>query len=397
MTQSYDVVIVGGAVMGSSTAYWLTARQGFANQPNGGRVLVVEKDPTYTYCATTRSAGSIRQQFSTPENIAISLFGIDFLRRVGDFLAVDGDVPAIGLKEKGYLFLASEAGRPILEKNHRLQIDMGADNVLLDAPALQARFPWLSTEGIAAGCLGLSMEGWLDPQQLLQGFRRKARAQGAEYRNDEVVGLERQGDRVTAVQLRDGGRIGCGMVVNASGLFGSEVAAMAGIDLPVRPKKRNVFVVDCREPLPNCPLVIDKTGAWFRPEGAFYVCGIQPDEANDPDSRSPEVDHSFFEETLWPLLAERIPALESIKVVNAWAGHYDYNLFDQNAVLGPHPEVRNFLLCNGFSGHGLQQSPAVGRALSELIAEGRYVTLDLSRFGYERIAKNEPIVEENVV
>ena len=392
MTQSYDVVIVGGAVMGSSTAYWLTARKGFQ-----GKVLVVEKDPTYTYCATTRSAGSIRQQFSTPENIAISLFGIDFLRHIGDHLAVDGDVPAIALREKGYLFLASDAGKAILEKNHRLQIEMGANNVVLGPDGLKARFPWLSTDGIAAGCLGLTMEGWLDPQQLLQGFRRKARAQGAEYRNDEVVGLERKGGRIVAVKLREGGRIECGTVVNSSGLFGAEVAAMAGIDLPVRPKKRNVFVVDCPTPLPNCPLVIDKTGAWFRPEGKFYVCGIQPDEANDPDSRSPEVDHEFFQDTLWPLLAERIPALETVKVVNSWAGHYDYNLFDQNAVLGPHPEVSNFLLCNGFSGHGLQQSPAVGRALSELITEGQYVTLDLARFGYERIPRNEPIIEENVV
>ena len=392
MSDSYDVVIAGGAVIGSSTAYWLKAGAG-----RDLKVLVVEKDPTYHLCATTRSAGSIRQQFSTPENIAISLFGIQFLRNVADYLSVEGEAPALGLKEKGYLFLASETGKPVLAKNHKLQLSMGADNALLTPEALQQRFPWLNVADLAAGCLGLTMEGWLDPQQLLQGFRRKARALGAEYRHDEVVGIERAGGRVTAVNLKQGGRVACGAVVNSSGLFGHETAALLGIDLPVRPKKRCVYVLDVREPLPNCPLVIDMTGAYVRPEGNFFVCGIQPDPANDPDTRDIEVDHALFEETLWPILAHRIPALEAVKVVNSWAGHYDYNLFDQNAILGPHPEIANFHFANGFSGHGLQQSPAVGRALAELITEGRYVTLDLSRFGFERIAGNQPIIEENVV
>lgn len=392
MRDSYDVVIVGGAVVGSSVAYWLTARQGFA-----GRVLVVEKDPTYQFCATNRSAGSIRQQFSTPENIAISLFGIEFLRHIGDFLAVEGEVPAIGLKEGGYLFLATEAGREVLARNHALQIEMGADNVLLSPEGLKTRFPWLNVDDLAAGCLGLSMEGWLDPQQLLTGFRRRARVQGAEYLADEVVGMERDGNRVTAVRLKSGARVACGAVVNAAGLWGAEVAAMAGLELPVRPRKRQVFVLDCREPLPACPLVIDPSGAYVRPEGAFYVAGTAPEEAEDPDSRDFEVEHAFFEEKLWPVLAHRIPALEAVKVVNAWVGHYDMNLFDHNAVLGPHPEVSNFYFANGFSGHGLQQSPAVGRALAELISEGRFVTLDLSRFGFARIATGQPVVEENVV
>lgn len=391
--QSYDVVIAGGAVTGSSAAYWLTARSGF-----GGRVLVVEKDPTYHYCATARSAGSIRQQFSTPENIAISLFGIDFLRNVADYLSVEGEAPALGLKEGGYLFLAgTPEGREVLARNHALQLEMGADNALLSPDELQARFPWMNVEDLTAGCLGLSMEGWLDPQQLMQGFRRKARAQGAEYRQDEVVGLERSGDRVTAVRLASGETVACGAVVNAAGLWGAEVAAMAGLAIPIRPRKRLVFVLDCRTPLPDCPLVIDMSGAYVRPEGAFYVAGIQPPEEADPDTRDFEVDHGFFEEQLWPILASRIPALEAVKVVNAWAGHYDYNTFDQNVILGAHPEVRNLFLANGFSGHGLQQSPAVGRALSELICEGRYVTLDLSRLGPERLAENRPVIEENVV
>lgn len=392
MAKSYDVVIGGGAAMGSSTAYFLTKDPALR-----GRVLVVEKDPSYANCATSRSAGSIRQQFSTPENIQISLFGIDFLRHVGEHLSVDGDAPALSLREAGYLFLASTAGASILKQNHEVQKRLGADNVLLDAAGLKARFPWMNTDDIALGSLGLTMEGWFDPNALLHGFRKKARQQGADYIADKVVAVEKENGRVVAVRLKSGERVACGHFVNATGIQGAKIAASVGAALPVRPKKRFVFVLDCPEKLPGCPLVIDMTGAYVRPEGQFFVCGIQPPEDQDPDCEDLEVDHGFFEEHLWAILAARIPALEQIKVVNAWAGHYDYNTFDQNAVIGPHPEVSNFYFCNGFSGHGIQQSPAVGRALAEIITKGRFVSLDLSRFTFARIAKGEPIVELNVV
>jgi len=392
VTEEAEVVIVGGAVVGSAVAYFLTADHAFE-----GRVVVVEKDPSYADCATARSAGSIRQQFSTPENIAMSIFGIDFLRQAERLLAVDGSGPALSLREEGYLFLATEAGFPVLEANQRLQREMGADNVLLTPAELARRFPWLNVEGLAGGCLGLSKEGWLDPYQLLQGFRRKARAQGAVYLEGEVAGLDLEKGRVVAARLADGRRIACRHLVNAAGLWGAEVASLAGLSIPVTPRKRQVFVLDCRERLEGCPLVIDPSGAYVRPEGAYYLCGIQPDPDEDPPTRDFVVDHGFFEERLWPLLAARIPALEAIKVVNAWAGHYDLNSFDHNAILGPDPAVTNFYFANGFSGHGLQQSPAVGRALAEQILHGGYVSLDLRRFGPERIARDEPIVEANVV
>lgn len=393
-TRGFDVVIAGGGVIGSAVAYFLMAHPRFA-----GSLCVVERDPTYKSGATGRSAGSIRQQFSTPENIRMSRFGIAFLKGLGETLAVDGERPDVQLHERGYLFLASEEGLPVLRANHAVQTAEGAPVALLERAGLAARFPWLNLEGIAAGGYGTADEGWFDPFSLLQAFRRKAIALGATYLADEVIGLGRQAGRVTAVELAEGGELACGWLVNAAGVRARSLARMAGIeDLPVHPRKRQVFVFDCRASLPGCPLTIDPSGLYFRPEGSGFICGISPGPGEpDPDCEDFEVDHALFEERLWPLLAARVPAFEAIKPTGAWAGHYDVNSFDANAILGPHPELANLLFANGFSGHGLQQSPAVGRALAEWIVDGGYLSLDLSRFSYERIARGDRVVENNVV
>jgi FAD-dependent oxidoreductase domain-containing protein 1 len=392
MTQSCDVAIVGGGVIGSAIAYFLLGPLGF-----GGRVVVVEKDPTYADAATSRSAGGIRQQFSTPENIAMSSFGAQFVKHVGDYLSVEGEAPSIPFTEWGYLFLATAAGLPTLEANHRAQQALGADIALLDPAALSARFPWLRVEDLAGGAFGRSNEGWIDPYSLLQAFKRKARALGAVYLADEVVGLERRGSRIEGLTLAQGGRLACGRLVNSAGYHAHEVAAMAGIDLPIRPRKRFVFVFDCKAPIERAPLMIDPSGVYFRPEGANFIGGVSPPEDQDPDCLDFEIDYGLFENVVWPTLAERVPAFEAIKLVRAWAGHYDYNTLDQNAILGPHPEIGNFYFANGFSGHGLQQSPAAGRATAEHIVHGAYRSIDLTRFGYERVLKSDPIVELNVV
>ena len=398
MTERYDVVIAGGAVMGSSVAYHLLADPAFR-----GRVLVVEKDLTYRRSASALSAASIRQQFSSPVNIRISLYGIAFLRGIGERLATEGERPEIGLKEGGYLYLASAAGASVLAENQALQQAEGADILLLDTEALAARFPWLATSDLACGTWGRSGEGWFDGWGLLQAFRRKARALGAEYRTGEVTEVERAGERVAAVRLKDGARIACGALVNCAGAGGRALAARAGISIPVAAKRRSVFSFTCRERIEASPLVIDTTGVWARPEGEGFICGVSPGPGDeDPDWRdddpsTQEVDWSLFEERVWPALAHRVPAFEAIRPGRAWTGPYDMCLLDHNAIVGPAGAVPNFYLCNGFSGHGLQQSPAVGRGLAELIVHGRYVSLDLSDLGHERVAANRPLLERNVI
>jgi sarcosine oxidase len=324
-------------------------------------------------------------------------FAASFIKNVGEHLAVDGDAPQLPFVENGYLFLASGAGMDILRANHETQKSLGADNVLLSSEEMRQRFPWMNVDELAGGCYGLSNEGWTDPYGLLQAFRRKARALGVTYLADTVTALKRDGNRVASVVTKENGEIACGSMVNSSGYWAHQIAATIGIDLPVRPRKRLVYVFDCREQLGRVPLTIEPNGVWFRPEGASYICGVSPEESADPDCTDFELDYSFYEDLVWPTIANRVPAFEAIKLTRAWAGHYDYNTLDQNAILGPHPEIANFYFCNGFSGHGLQQSPAAGRATAELIAHGAYKSIDLIRLGFERVLRNEPLREANIV
>lgn len=390
--ENYDVIIVGGAVIGSSIAWHLTGRDDFK-----GRVLVIEKDSTYEFCSTALSAASIRQQFSTPINIEMSAYGIQFLRNLNRDLDPDVD---IALHEKGYLILATDQGRDILRQNHATQTEFGGDIIWMEPDDLAAKYPWMNTSDLAAGCWGRTGEGWFDAYCLMQSFRKQARRRGAEYIDGEVVEVVRYGDQVTGVVLKDGRRFGCGQLVNAAGTGGSKVARMASLEIPVEPRKRCIFVFNCRDAediSASCPMLIDPSGLYVRPEGEFFITGIAPPKDRDPECWDFDVDHSLFDDIIWPGLYERCERFEAIKVVNAWAGHYSYNLLDQNAILGRHTDVKNFIFANGFSGHGLQQSPAVGRGIAELIATNGYETLDLSVFGYERIRDNAPVLELNVI
>jgi sarcosine oxidase len=282
-----------------------------------------------------------------------------------------------------------------------LQTQEGADIVLLEPPQLSQRFAWLDTAGLAAGAFGQSGEGWIDPPSLMMLLRKAAQGRGVAYLHDEVTGIEVSGGRVRSVGLASGRRIGCKALVNAAGPQAGRVAALAGIALPVEPRKRFVFVLDCREApagLYEAPLTVDPSGVWFRPEGRGFITGVSPEEdAEPPADELDSIDHGLFEAEIWPVLAARVPAFEAVKVTNAWAGFYDYNTFDQNAVIGAHPELRNFYFANGFSGHGLQQAAAAGRAVAELIVSGAFRSIDLTRLGYERIANNEPLAEVNVI
>ncbi len=390
--EAADVAIVGGAVIGSAIACHLTMDPAFA-----GSVVVIEKDPSYQACASTLSAASIRQQFSDPTNIQISLYGIEFLREIGSRLAVGDERPVVDLHEGGYLFIATEAGRSVLEENHALQTALGANILFLEPNELKQRFPWLNVDDLSAGCFGASGEGWFDGYALMQAFRRRARSHGVRYLGAKAVRVARDGAgfRLT---LSDGTEVSCGTLVNAAGASGAAaLARQLGVEIPVRSKKRMIFTFDCRTPVEGCPLLIDPTGVYVRPEGTGFLCGSAPAPEADPDSDDFTVDHDFFEETIWPVLAHRVPAFEVIRPGRAWAGHYDMNLFDHNAILGPVADVPGFYLATGFSGHGLQQAPAVGRGIAELIVCGRYRTLDLSPLGFDRISAGRKVLEKNVV
>ncbi|XP_060643731.2 FAD-dependent oxidoreductase domain-containing protein 1 isoform X1 [Anolis sagrei] len=430
-----DVVIVGGGVVGWSVAYWLKR-----NEPRSGaiRVVVVERDLSvscqssarYSKASTVLSVGGIRQQYSMPENIQMSLFSANFLRLIDDYLHVIGQPPVdVQFNPSGYLFLASDETAAILEENVKVQRMEGAKVSLLSPTELKKKYPWMNTDGVALASCGLENEGWFDPWTLLNALRNKAISMGVYQSCGEVTSFisdatemtTQDGERIDFSRIKyvnvqmpnstEYATIQCSLVVNAAGAWSSKVAEMAGIGtgppdsvsgvkLPVEPKKRYVYVFHCPDgPGLGFPMLIDTTGAYCRREGlgGNYLGGISPTEEEEPDIQDLEVDHEFFQEKVWPNLAHRVPCFESLKVKSSWAGYYDYNTFDQSPVIGLHPLVENLYFATGFSGHGLQQSPAVGQAIAELILDGKYKTIDLEAFSFNRLIKGEKVLERNVI
>lgn len=389
-----DVLIIGGGIMGCATAYALSH-----SEIPPRRIVIVERDTAYREASTPRSAGGIRQQFSTPENIAMSQAMLALLPDLKSRFGADADV---SFRPHGYLILASEEGRAILGRNVDIQHAHGADISLCAASALAERFPWLSTDGVAIGSYGGNGEGWLDPVALMTLFRKAAIARGTQIVNATVLEIDnKSGNRITGVALSNGETLQAGAVVLAAGAWSGALARMAGLELPVEPRKRYVYVVDCRdatEALHNAPLTVDPSGVWFRPEGRQFICGVSPDEDSEPPAVDLDaIDYEPYETIVWPTLAARVPAFEALKMTGAWAGYYDYNCLDQNAIVGRHPAVDNLYVITGFSGHGLQQGYAAGRGIAELILAGRYKTIDLTRFGCERIVAQTPLFELNVI
>ena len=386
------VVIVGGGVMGAAIATFLRT------EAPARDVVVIERDPTYRQASSALSASSIRRQFSQPVNMAIGAFGHAFLKNAAAHLSVDGELPDIGLRDGGYLFLAGVAAAPVMREIHLRQRAHEVDVALLDPDELVRTFPWLRTDDIALGSLGLSGEGWFDGYGLLQAFRKRAIALGAVFIRGEAVGFDRAADRVVAVRLMDETVVPADQIVIAAGPWSGRVGAMLDIDVPVSARRRCVFVLDTPEPLDRCPLVIDPSGFWLRPEGRYYLAGMSPSPGeDDPDDLPLEVDHASFEEKLWPALAERIPRLERLKVVSSWAGYYEMNTVDQNGLVGRWPGFANLFVATGFSGHGIQQSPAVGLGLAELLVHGSFRTIDLADLSPERLKLGRPLVETAVI
>ncbi len=393
---AYDVVIVGGAMYGSSVAWFLASNPDF-----DGSILVVERDPTYEFTSTSHTNSCIRQQFSNEINVRISQFGAEFIKNFRSFMGDDPRVPDVVLQSFGYMYLAdTEAFAATLRDSQAVQAACGAGTKIMSADEIKRDYPFYNVDDIVAGSHNRVDEGYFDGNTLFDWWKRSARERGAEYVTNEVVAMARNaaGDRVESVTLKSGDVVSCGTVVNASGPRAVLTARMAGIEIPVEPRKRYTFIFDAETPLDrDLPLTIDPSGVHMRTDGAYYLAGCPPDDDPAVDYDDFDQDHGIWEEKAWPVIAARIPQFEAIKLVNSWAGHYAFNTFDHNAILGPHTEVGNFVFVNGFSGHGFQQSPAMGRGTSELITYGEYRTLDLSPFNYVRIAENRPFVEKAVI
>jgi len=393
---SYDVVIIGGAMLGSSVAWFLTDNPDF-----DGSILVVEKDPSYEFTSTAHTNSCMRQQFSREINVRISQFAAKFVKNFQQYMGNDERVPPLHFQSYGYMYLADNQGFvDALQESLKVQQACGAGTQYMTAAEIQAAYPFYNLEGIIGGNHNLIDEGYFDGGTLFDWWKRSAKERGVEYLTNEVVSMAKNanGTRVESITLKSGEVVSCGKVVNASGPRAVLTSRMAGIEIPVEPRKRYTFIFDAEQPLDrDLPLTIDPSGVHMRSEGKYYLAGCPPDIDPAVDYNDFEADHSIWEEKLWPIIANRIPQFEAIKVINSWVGHYAYNTFDQNAIIGPHHEVENFLFVNGFSGHGFQQSPAMGRGTAELITYGEYRELDLSPFHFDRILNNQRFVEKAVI
>ena len=386
-----DILIIGGGVMGSAcAAFLLQADPGLA-------VTVVEPDPTYERAATPKASGGVRQLFSLPENIQMSMFSISWFHNFHAHVAMNGEAPDLNWKQGGYLFIVPKDQPRVaqLQDQFRLQQQLGVRVEMLDPAALKRRFPSLEVGDLGAACLSPE-DGWLDPNAVLQGFRRKARSLGANYVKDRVVGLEASNNLVRSAVLESGAIVKAGHVVNCAGAWAKEVCAMLGIPLPVEPMRRFDTYFEYQGEIEPLPYIKDLSRLAMRPEGRGFTAGLV--DWNEPRGFNFDVDHSYFQSVVWPAAAHRVPAFQTIKEGSTWSGLYDQNGLDANMILGACPgRYSNFLMTAGFSGHGLMHAPAVGRAIKELILDGGFQTLDLSRMGYQRVIDNAPYREDGIV
>ena len=394
---SYDIVIVGGAIMGSSTAWFLTENKDF-----NGSVLVVERDPSYENCSTAHTNSCMRQQYSIELNVRISQFAADFVKNIRERMGNDDRVPELSIRSFGYMYLAdNEPFADVLRESRKVQIGAGAATRLMTPDEIKTNYPFYNVDDIVLGSINKIDEGYWDGAAVFEWWRRQARERGVEYISNEVVSMSKNasGTKVESVTLASGEVISCGTVLNASGPRASRTSEMAGITLPVEPRKRYSWIFKAEQPLDqDLPLTIDPSGVHVRENGGgTYQCGGHSDVDPAVDYDDFAMDQSLWENHVWPVIATRIPQFESVKLTNEWGGHYSMNTFDHNAIMGPHNVVENFVFLNGFSGHGLQQSPAMGRGTAEYLTYGEYRSLDMTPFNYERIPNNNPIIEKAII
>jgi len=385
----YDVIIIGGGVIGSATAYNLMLADDTL------KVAVVERDPTYTRASTTLSLSNARIQFSLKQNIQISQYAFEILEQFEEVMAVDDARPSIALRREGNLFILDHNGRQAAEKSLNLQQRLGCQAEWWPPDKIRQRFPIFETSALAGATFG-HQDGHFDAYSVLMGYKAKAQSMGARYISDEAVLLKCAHKRITGAQLGSGEILQSASVINCAGAWAAQVAQTAGVELPVVPVKRQIFVLDTEhKPKTPLPLTVLPSGFFFRSEtGNLLLLGKSMPE--DPVGFDFTWDEDRFIEILWPELAKFAPVFEAARLINGWAGLYAVNTLDGNAILGEWPELKGFFLANGFSGHGLQQAPAVGRYLAELIL-GRTPALDLSIFQPQRILTNQPLGEDGLV
>ena len=385
-----DVVIIGGAVMGSSIAYNLL-KDGV-----DGKVLVLERDPTYERSSTALSVGGIRQQFGSKVNIDISRYSVPFYEKFDELMEVERERPHADFRQRGYLFLGREEKWPVMKRLHEFQTSQGVEVRLLKPHEILEIIPHINLEGVVGATFG-PRDGYVDPHGVLSGFLKKARFMGARYITDEAVKIEVKSSKIERVKTRKGEWIQSPIVVNAAGPFAREVGMMAGIDIPVDPLRRMVYeCIPSKEFNYEVPLTIDTTGLYFRTEtGGRILTGKSTED--EPVGVNFTWERGLFYDEIWPGLAHRIPLFDRLRLQGGWAGLYAENRLDHNAILGEHPEIKGFYMAVGFSGHGLQQAPAVGKALSEAIRLGRYETIDVSCLSMDRFETGQLVIEEAVI
>lgn len=383
---SGQIVVIGAGCMGVATAYHLLAADPALS------VTVFERDPSLARSSTLLSDGNVRVQFSLEENIAISLYALEALERFSDDLAVGDHRPEVAMKKQGNLFLVDEEGETAARAGLALQRNLGARVEWLDPPVIAQRFPPLWSPGMVGATFGPD-DGSVDPSAVTTGYRRKAQSQGAVIERAEVERLEVSDARVTGLHLGDGSFRPADAVVVCAGAWSTSLLGTVGVEIPVVPVMRTVYVVttDVGKGI-DLPSVFLPSGVYLIPEqdDTFLVAWSRPDDPVGFDFTP--ADRSRFYDTIWPELFEALPAFDRLEVVRSWAGLYAQNTFDANAIVGEWPTITGLYQATGFSGHGFQQCHAVGRYLAELIT-GRPPFLDLSRLGPDRLLSGRRVLE----
>jgi glycine/D-amino acid oxidase-like deaminating enzyme len=387
--QSHDVIIIGGGIMGSATAYYLMRTD------HSIKVAVIERDPSYARASTTLSMSNARIQFSLKENIQISRYAFEVLERFEDEMRVEDHTPKIYFRREGNLFLLDHENIKAAEAAFDLQKKLGCRIEWWTPEKIRQHYPLYEPGNFIAGTFGPD-DGHFDAYAMLMAYKGKAQELGAVYLADEITAVRKSGQRIAGVSLASGPNLAAGSVINCAGAWAARIAATAGVNLPVIPIQRQVFALDTAvKPEGPLPLTVLPSGLYFRTDtGGIILLGKSMPE--DEQDFKFSWDEKRFMEILWPELAEFVPAFDRLKLVRGWAGLYAVNTMDGNAILGEWPEIDGFFLANGFSGHGLQQAPAVGRYLSELILD-RTVSLDLSIFSPQRILDSKPLSEGGLV